>query len=139
MPTKFITQTKTLTSFRNIVFQIQARYLGHAQSNQNTGFSELNEYFDREIVPSIESEFNLRIVKNGSYHFSYLGGAVEVAKKLVSAGHTEIVDDLISSPNHINECVNSGRDLYQRDINFFMNSESCIDPALQPLLSKFCK
>ena len=87
-----------------MVFQIQARYLGHAQQNKNTSFSDPNEYFDREIVPSIEGEFNLKIVKmllgskvNDLNHRNKDGDTALILA--ASRGYIEIVKMLIEEGN----------------------------------------
>ena len=58
------------------------------------------------------------IVRDGGWHFSYLGGASRVAEKLGAFAHTELASGRVRDLKWISECISEGKDLYGRDLVF---------------------
>ncbi len=57
-------------------------------------------------------------VKNGGWHFSYLGGAETIRKKILSISHTEFHKDEYTDIEKIKERVMAGEDLFGRGKHF---------------------
>lgn len=57
-------------------------------------------------------------VKNGGWHFSYLGGAEAIRKKILSISHTEFHKPEYTDLNKIKERVLAGEDLFERGKHF---------------------
>jgi len=53
-------------------------------------------------------------IRNGGWHFSYLGGPAAIAKKIESYSHAEWDNDFIKDPKRIEKCIESGKDLFER-------------------------
>ena len=51
---------------------------------------------------------NLKIVKNGGWHFSYLGGIKKIQYKIRSAAHTELNTKKINTKENIRKMINEG-------------------------------
>ena len=73
-----------------------ARYYGDAKG----GFSE-NE-----------------IIKNGGWHFSYMGGADQVLTKINATAHQELNKPEVANLANINNALESGVDVYGRDMKY---------------------
>ncbi|MFL5729196.1 MAG: hypothetical protein ACJ75J_06890 [Cytophagaceae bacterium] len=61
---------------------------------------------------------NLTVIKNGGWHFSYLGGIEKIIKKIESIAHIEFNKDYYKDPARIEELINSGNDLFDRDCRY---------------------
>jgi len=111
----------TLTYYRNLVFQIQARYYG--STYQYSGLAARLKLFKE--IKYIESTYKLKVLRNSCYHFSYLGGAEAVMKKISATCHTELsstVKDL--SIDDFSKIINNKRDVYGRELNFKLVNEN---------------
>lgn len=50
------------------------------------------------------------LIKNGGWHFSYLGGAERVSQKIMAAAHTEINRPEINNLQYLQRCIELGID-----------------------------
>lgn len=57
----------------------------------------------------------LTVVNNAGWHFSYLGGAESVIRKIESFSHQELNTDEIKNFDRISKCINRGLDPYNRE------------------------
>lgn len=55
-------------------------------------------------------------IANGGYHFSYFMTPELIANKISSFSHQEFNTDTFKAENRINDCINEGRDLFNREI-----------------------
>lgn len=87
-----------------------------------------------------------RVVENGGWHYSYLGGVDKIMEKMNSyAEYTEVIDQFgtyLKDKNHITECVTSGKDLFKRDGDWrytkkFVTLEEMGHPELKEWLIKY--
>jgi beta-1,4-mannosyl-glycoprotein beta-1,4-N-acetylglucosaminyltransferase len=58
------------------------------------------------------------ILKNGGWHFSYLGGAKKIQEKIKAFSHQEFNKRKITNIKNIENAIASGGDLYGRDYKF---------------------
>lgn len=138
LPTKLLRNSHTLTYYRNLLFELQARYLGHSLNLSTLSDEDKNKYFDRHVISKLESEFNATIIKSGCYHFSYLGGVDEIIRKLKSAGHTELINKELLNPEYLEKCISAGEDIYNRGLKFSLEAEEAlVDPCLSQWLINF--
>jgi beta-1,4-mannosyl-glycoprotein beta-1,4-N-acetylglucosaminyltransferase len=89
-----------------------------------------------------------RVVENGGWHYSYLGGAEKIMDKMNSyAEYTEVVDQFgtyLKDKEHIVECVTNGKDLFKRDDDWryakkFVTLEEMGHPQLYEWIKKYPK
>jgi beta-1,4-mannosyl-glycoprotein beta-1,4-N-acetylglucosaminyltransferase len=86
---------------------------------------------------SAEGE-GLTIIKNGGWHFSYLGGVEKIIKKIESIAHTEFNKDYYKDPKRIEEIINSGKDIFDRDSKYkFVPIDESFPAYLRNNISKF--
>jgi len=57
---------------------------------------------------------NGNIIKNGGWHFSYLGGVKAIQQKIYSYAHTELNREEFTNAKHITACMNKPCDLFGR-------------------------
>lgn len=57
-------------------------------------------------------------IKNGGWHFSYLGGVDNIINKIKSFSHSEYNNDKYLNKNKIQDCINNGKDLFDRNIKY---------------------
>jgi len=58
------------------------------------------------------------IIPNAGWHFSYMGGAKNIIKKIESFSHTEFNLDKFKDEEKIKEMIMKGEDLFGRDMKF---------------------
>lgn len=61
---------------------------------------------------------DLPILPKGGWHFSYLGGAENIVKKIDAFSHQEFNTPEINNVDRITEKMNEGKDLFDRDMKF---------------------
>jgi hypothetical protein len=57
---------------------------------------------------------NKSVIKEGGWHFSYLGDSETIIKKIESYSHAEWDNEYIKNPERIQDCINQGSDLFGR-------------------------
>lgn len=57
---------------------------------------------------------NLPKIQNAAWHFSYLGGAKKISKKIKEFSHSEYDNRFYNDENKIKQKINNGLDLFQR-------------------------
>jgi beta-1,4-mannosyl-glycoprotein beta-1,4-N-acetylglucosaminyltransferase len=55
-------------------------------------------------------------IKYGGWHFSYLADTEKIKEKIKSFAHQELNTDAFTNNEHIEECLATGRDLFNRNI-----------------------
>src|SRR5579862_3591918 len=60
----------------------------------------------------------IRIIDNGGWHFSFLGGAGRIIEKLEAFAHVEYNKEEFKDPRKIQEAINSGRDILGRGFRY---------------------
>ncbi len=77
-------------------------------------------------------------LRNGGWHFSYLGGVDRILTKIKSFAHTEYNLPEIASAEWIKEKITSGQDLYGRDLKLeFVNIDSKFPAKTALFLEKY--
>ena len=61
---------------------------------------------------------NLQIIKNGGWHFSYLQTPENISKKIKSFAHGEFNKPDFSNEKKIEEKINMGKDIFDRNISY---------------------
>ncbi len=61
---------------------------------------------------------NIQVIENGGWHFSYLQDVSLIVKKIKSFSHGELNDPLTINENIINEKINKGIDIFDRNIEY---------------------
>ncbi len=72
----------------------------------------------RLIRWQLNNRVRIRSVQNGGWHFTYLGGAEMIIKKLEAFAHTEYNDSRYKNPQKIEEIINSGKDIFGRNYSY---------------------
>jgi beta-1,4-mannosyl-glycoprotein beta-1,4-N-acetylglucosaminyltransferase len=80
----------------------------------------------------------ITIIKNGGWHFSYLGGVEKIIHKIEALEHTEFNKDYYKDPSRLEEIINSGKDLFDRDSKYqFVSIDESFPAYLRNNMSKF--
>ena len=61
---------------------------------------------------------NIHIIKNGGWHFSYLGGIDKIITKIESIAHSEFNLKEFKDPQRIKTIIENGKDLFNRDVHY---------------------
>ena len=61
---------------------------------------------------------NVKILKNGGWHFSFLYDEEGIVKKISSFQHTEFDKEEYKDKNTIKEKIAKGEDIFDRNFNF---------------------
>lgn len=59
-----------------------------------------------------------KIIPNAGWHFTYIGGVKKIIEKIEAFSHTEFNTDVFKSRQQIEEFIQSGKDLFGRDMEF---------------------
>lgn len=79
-------------------------------------FNRLNEFPHFEKMRGSREKFNL--IKSG-WHLSYMGGKEMIQNKIKTISHTEYNSEDYYNDKHIDECLQTGKDVFKRDtMNF---------------------
>jgi len=60
----------------------------------------------------------IQVVKDGGWHFSYLGGVEKIIEKLESFHHTEFNVDEYKNPEKIKKAIQNGKDIFGRNLQY---------------------
>ena len=96
-------------------------------------------YPGAQAIRNTKGKNRLRI-KNGGWHFSYLGGPDSIAKKIESYSHAEFDNDIIKNRVRIQECIDKGVDLFGRagkPRQFYVKIDSNFPIYLQKNIEKY--
>jgi len=66
----------------------------------------------------IDKKENIKIIKDGGWHFSFLYNVDGIIKKISSYQHTEFDIDDIKNKSKIIEKIENGQDIFNRNYNF---------------------
>ena len=58
------------------------------------------------------------VIKDGGWHFSYLGGVEKIIEKLESFHHTEYNADEYKNPDKLEKAINEGKDIFGRNLRY---------------------
>jgi len=58
------------------------------------------------------------LIKDGGWHFSYLGGTEMIIKKLEAFAHAEYNTDIYKNEAKIEDAINNGKDIFNRPIHY---------------------
>ena len=58
------------------------------------------------------------IIPNAGWHFTFMGGFNKIKQKLEAFSHTEYNLEYLKDEKYINDCLASGKDLFDRDMEF---------------------
>lgn len=79
-------------------------------------YNRLDEFANLEKVRGSRNKFNL--IKSG-WHLSYMGGKEMIQKKIKTISHTEYNSEDYYNDKHIDECLQTGKDVFKRNtMNF---------------------
>lgn len=73
----------------------------------------------REVSPQILRDRRNSLpnaIENGGWHLSHFGGIEKIINKIESYSHQENNRDAVKNPNHVAHCIETGEDLYDRDV-----------------------
>jgi beta-1,4-mannosyl-glycoprotein beta-1,4-N-acetylglucosaminyltransferase len=59
-----------------------------------------------------------KIIPNAGWHFTYIGGVRKIIEKIEAFSHTEFNTDVFKSRQQIEDFIQSGKDLFGRDMEF---------------------
>jgi beta-1,4-mannosyl-glycoprotein beta-1,4-N-acetylglucosaminyltransferase len=80
----------------------------------------------------------ITIVKDGGWHFSYLGGIEKIISKIEALEHTEFNKDYYKDPERLEEIINTGKDIFDRGANYkFVPIDESFPAYLRNNISKF--
>lgn len=82
-------------------------------------WNEYSEYLPREgnsgtTASKIRMCKKYKVIKNGGWHFSYLGSAEQIALKIKSFSHQEFNSEEFNSVEKIKERIAAGKELFDR-------------------------
>lgn len=60
----------------------------------------------------------IHVIKDGGWHFSYLGGVEKIIEKIESFHHSEYNSDEYKNPEKIEKAINSGKDIFGRKFQY---------------------
>ena len=80
------------------------------------GLNRLHQ-FDKVAIVRIDKPENLKIIKNGGWHFSFLYDVEGIIKKISSFQHTEFDKEEFKNKEIIKQKIKEGKDIFNR--NFF--------------------
>lgn len=60
----------------------------------------------------------IHIMKDGGWHFSYLGGIEKIIEKIESFHHTEYNAEEYKNPDKIEKAMNEGKDIFGRNLQY---------------------
>ncbi len=72
----------------------------------------------KEVMRTVRRGAKYRIVTNGGWHFSYMGGIDKIIQKLESYSHAEYNLDKYKNRSEIEHHIHNGKDLFGRDLQF---------------------
>lgn len=61
---------------------------------------------------------DVRLIENGGWHFSYLGGVQLIIKKLEAFAHNEYNKEQYKDPKRIEEAISKGEDIFGRGFRY---------------------
>ena len=76
-------------------------------------------------------------IRNGGWHFSYLGGPEKIKEKIRGSAHVEYDKEEIYSLENIARCMNTGDDMYNRGLKFEVNNKRELPKYLMENRDKF--
>jgi beta-1,4-mannosyl-glycoprotein beta-1,4-N-acetylglucosaminyltransferase len=80
----------------------------------------------------------ITIVKDGGWHFSYLGGVEKIILKIEALEHIEFNKDYYKDPSRLQEIINSGKDIFDRDARYkFVPIDESFPIYLRNNISRF--
>lgn len=98
------------------------RYKEFFNRNNNCNFvySEyLPEEINLDVTPNkIRLMQELPILRNGGWHFSYLGGVDKIIEKIKSFSHQEFNSEQYTSSETLIKLINAGKDIFGRDFKY---------------------
>lgn len=115
----------TLFHLKDGIMSLNQKYAYYFMNN----FTGHSEWKEGRIFPFYETEkYTLSQLRRGSthhqvipaldnagWHFSFLGNAEHIRKKIESFAHTEFDQDSIKSDEHINFAIQNGLDIFPRE------------------------
>ena len=60
----------------------------------------------------------IHVIKDGGWHFSYLGGIEKIIEKIESFHHTEYNAEKYKNPDKIEKAINEGKDIFGRNLQY---------------------
>jgi len=58
-----------------------------------------------------------KIINNGGWHLSYFGSPDFIKNKIMNFSHQELATETFTNKEHISNCINNSKDLFNRDNN----------------------
>jgi beta-1,4-mannosyl-glycoprotein beta-1,4-N-acetylglucosaminyltransferase len=107
-----------MVSFNQLLFYYKINGLcvnqnGYAENWAGTVACKHKDFTGAQNMRNIKGTNKTRI-KNGGWHFSYLGGPDMIAQKIESYSHAEFDNDYIKDRKRIQERIDKGLDLFDR-------------------------
>ena len=66
----------------------------------------------------VDKPRNFQIIENGGWHFAYLQNTENIVRKMKSFAHGEFNKSNLTNPEIINEKINKGKDIFDREISY---------------------
>jgi beta-1,4-mannosyl-glycoprotein beta-1,4-N-acetylglucosaminyltransferase len=80
----------------------------------------------------------ITIIKDGGWHFSYLGGVEKIIKKIEALEHTEFNKDYYKDSKRLEAIINSGQDIFDREAFYkFVSIDDSFPKYIQNHSAKF--
>lgn len=120
----FSTEWKEFLEFSPIVIEQEPHpYYINTKENFNWYGSVIVKYKNLRLPQQLRNKIhNLPYIKNGGYHFSYLGGKNAIRKKLesiIEGKKFTISDSEKSADEYISKCLDDGIDLWNPKNHFY--------------------
>lgn len=71
-----------------------------------------------ELLSGLEIRDDVELVEDGGWHFSYLGGADAIIRKVQSFAHTEYNNSTYLDRKRIEKIISDGGDIFGRELHF---------------------
>lgn len=94
------------------------RYHAHVFSNIYDKNKIRALYYYSKLLKYHLLKEKVTIIKNGGWHFSYLGGLDAIIKKIESFAHTEYNKDEYKNPEYLKKTIEQGKDLFGRNYRY---------------------
>lgn len=81
------------------------------------GFYKYFKNIELDKFRGDKANVNYGVINNGGWHFSYFGNPEFIKNKIMNFSHQEFAKETFTNKEHINNCINNSKDLFNRDNN----------------------
>ena len=97
-------------------------------------------YIKNYSINDVRKLINVPIITEAGWHFSYVGGVKSIINKIESFSHQEFNQSKFKDIKYLQSIINSGKDLFQRDMSFnFVSVDNTFPKFVQDNKEKLIK